>query len=365
MKKTRFWYDSFGRESQQDVYSGNTSNRSFYSRSFYDTWGNMIYSRDASGHERYQSYANTNGKYGFQSPGNLTTTTDGRIFYDDFNWPTPDSTLWYPLGGTATNKSLSTGFSVLTLRGASATSGTSKVAFVKAKTGLNFPVYLEVQMSLGSNPSVGTIDSDLLLSPGFYSGNVDPYALSNNALRISLISGLNSGIFKKVNGTETQLPSSYFPVSNSIVWKLIFTDRNTLKVFVNSGTGLTEVYSTTSLGLSPSFLPTVLYLSLYNKSTTTYSASFDYVGVSGSNTITVNGLQSYQRIELVDSNNVTLASAQATGQQTILNATSTVFPYASFRIYTTDGRTVQSLSPTGEVWGGSTYAYSQPFMSGG
>ncbi len=103
-----------------------------------------------------------------------------------------------------------------------------------------------------------------------------------------------------------------------------------------------------------------------NSNTVTYSASFDYVGVSKSNSVVVNGLQSGQKIGLVDPNNVTLTSgfADSTGSVT-LNSTSLVYPYGLLRIYEFDGLKIQFVSPTREVWGGSTYSYSAPFRSGG
>src|SRR6266566_1991006 len=61
MLKTQFWYDPItGRSVQQDIYSGTSISRSFYNSQFFDLWGNIIYTRDNTGHEAYQSFANNN-----------------------------------------------------------------------------------------------------------------------------------------------------------------------------------------------------------------------------------------------------------------------------------------------------------------
>ncbi|MBO0888756.1 hypothetical protein J2P12_06615, partial [Candidatus Bathyarchaeota archaeon] len=88
MLKTQFWYDPItGRSVQQDIYSGTSISRSFYNSQFFDLWGNIIYTRDNTGHESYQSFDNTNSQYMFQSPGSIATATNGKLLYDDFNQP--------------------------------------------------------------------------------------------------------------------------------------------------------------------------------------------------------------------------------------------------------------------------------------
>jgi RHS repeat-associated protein len=373
MKKVRYWNDANGRVIQQDVYSGNTASRSFYTQNGYDQWGNQVYSRDPLGHESYGSFANTDSQYKFQGPGNLTTTADGRIFYDDFNVPQTFNagigyTNWYispTLGAVST--SATTSSSLLTLQGASTTQGSWQGNWMRARQTFNYPFYAEVQMSLNSNPGSSTIDADFELSPqGLLSGN--PWQNSDQ-LRFILNDGPIYYVEKCVGGSCGAVYGSGVVAggSLSVSWKIVLLDANTLTVYLNSGSGYKRIVSTTSLGLSSSFTPSFAYLAFYNSNTAIYSGSFDYVGLYGSNSIIVNGLQQGQRLELYDSNNVLQSSASvASGQSSVtLNGTSMVFPYGYLKIYEQDGRSLQSISPTREVWGGTTYAYTKPFRSGG
>src|SRR5207253_1761924 len=93
MLKNQFWFDPVtGRSVQQDIFTGSSINRSFYSSQFYDLWGNIIYTRDPTGHESYQSFANTDTQWTFKGPGSLSTTTNGKILYDDFVGPSLNTT---------------------------------------------------------------------------------------------------------------------------------------------------------------------------------------------------------------------------------------------------------------------------------
>src|SRR5207244_1472372 len=126
MLKTQFWFDPLtGRSVQQDIFTGSSINRSFYSSQFYDLWGSVIYTRDPSGHESYQSFANTDTQWTFQGPGSLSTTTNGRILYDDFVGPSLNTTAWAK-GGSGTNLATTVSGSLLKLQAASTTQGTTQ-----------------------------------------------------------------------------------------------------------------------------------------------------------------------------------------------------------------------------------------------
>src|SRR5712691_5095816 len=108
--------------------------------------------------------------------------------------------------------------------------------------------------------------------------------------------------------------------------------------------------------VSPAALrPAYAYLAFYNDNTATYSSSFDYAGLYGSNTLTVNGLQTGQRVELYDWNDMLQSAVTvASGQSSVsLNGTQMVFPYGYLKIYEQDGRSLQVVSPTREIWGGT------------
>src|SRR5439155_10225401 len=130
--------------------------------------------------------------------------------------------------------------------------------------------------------------------------------------------------------------------------KIELTDRNTLRVYLKESTNSNYqlVYSTTSLGLSTSFTPSYAYLSFGNSRTSTYFATFDYVALYSSNSITVNGLQATQIVTLYDWNGVQQATGTvASGQTSLtLNATQMIFPYGYLQITEIDGRSIQFTS---------------------
>ncbi len=366
MLKTQFWFDPLtGRSVQQDIFSGTSIARSFYNSQFYDNWGNVIYTRDNTGHESYQSFANTNTQWTFQSPGSMSTTTNGRVFYDDFNGPTLNTTAW-ATGGSGTQLVRTVTGSLLKLQLASSTQGTTQSNWVRSSATYSYPFYAEVQTMKGAGDGTGS--AEFILSPQQTGSTGNPFQ-NNDALRLLVTDGPTYEVLKNVGGVTTTVWSSGSRGTHSLDWKIILTDRNTLKVWVNLGLsqGYQELYSTTSLGLSTSFTPSYAYLVYENPSTTTYSGTFDYVGLSSSNTVTLTNLQANQKVEAYDWNNVLQASGTvASGQTSLsLNLTQFPFPYGNFKIYELDGRTVQFTSATREIWGGSTYAYISPFRSGG
>ena len=67
-----------------DSYPGASTATSSSAYLGYDEWGNVIYSRDAIGHEKFASYVNTRYQGGYYAPGWLNRTTGGPLFFDDF-----------------------------------------------------------------------------------------------------------------------------------------------------------------------------------------------------------------------------------------------------------------------------------------
>ena len=368
MLKDQFWYDpATGRSVQDDTYSGTSLARSFYNSLFYDLWGNVIYTRDNTGHESYSSFANTNSQYMFQSPGSLSTSTNGKVLFDDFNGPSLNTTAWVQ-GGSATTKATTVASSLLKLTAASSTSGTWQSDWVRT-TGTNgYPFYAEVNMENWYSPGDTQIGAEFILSPQATTSNGNPFQ-NNDALRLVLNDGPNYRVETNVGGVTTTVWTGVAGGMHSLVWKIELTNRNTLRVYLQEWTGANYqlVYSTTSLGLSTSFTPAYAYLSFGNSKTSTYYATFDYVALYSSNSIIVNGLQAGQTVSFYDWNNVQQATGTvASGQTSLtLNVTQMIFPYGYLQISEVDGRTVQFTSPTREFWGGSVYSYTQPFRSGG
>jgi len=369
MLRDQFWYDPItGRSVQDDVYSGTSVARSFYNSRFYDLWGNIIYTRDNTGHESFASYDNTNSQWMFQSPGSLTTVTNGRVLFDDFNGPSLNTTAWVT-GGSGTGRITSVAGSLLKLTVSSSAQGTFQSNWIRSVNTFSYPFYAEAQMDDLNNPGTNTISIDLIISPQLTASNGDPFS-NQDYLRLSLKDDPMYNVTDRISGGSQQaLWSSTRTGTHSIAWKIALTDRNTLSVYLNRGTssGYELVYSTTTLGLSTGFTPSYVYLSFENSNTQSYYGTLDYVGLSNSNSLTITNLQASQKVELYDWNSILQTSGTvASGQTSLtLDATQMPFPYGYVKIYELDGRTVQFTSPTREIWGGSTYTYAPPLRSGG
>jgi len=366
MLQDQFWYDSKGRLVQDDTATGTHPWANFSNSRFYDLWGNIIYTRDNIGQESYQSFANTDTQSTFQGPGSLSTTTSGRLFYDDFNGPSLNTYTW-GTGGSAVGRSATVSGSLLTLKGASTAQGTWQSSWVY-KTMTDFPIYGEVQVAVLSSPGTNTISGELILSPNVVCSTCDPFGASDQ-LRFVVNDGPLYQIIKTVAGVSTVVWSDSGGGTESVSWKFILIDRNTLTAYLNrgyQGSGFVQVFSTTSLGLGSAFSnPKYVYLDMGNSNTNSYAATFDYFGVTSSNTINVNGLQSGQKVELYDWNDALKSSGIVSSGSTslALDATQMVFPYGYLKIYGQDGATLQFTSPIHEFWGGSSYSYTQPFKS--
>ena len=94
MQKTTTWYDARGQPSRVDTYSGSSAEVSYSEYMAYDDWGNVIFTRDALGHDSYYSYANTDTQNSFQGGTILERTSTGKIFHDAFDdWDLSDWTV--------------------------------------------------------------------------------------------------------------------------------------------------------------------------------------------------------------------------------------------------------------------------------
>lgn len=94
MQKTTTWYDARGQPSRVDTYSGSSAEVSYSEYVAYDDWGNVIFTRDALGHDSYYSYANTDTQNSFQGGTILERTSTSKIFHDAFDdWDLSDWTV--------------------------------------------------------------------------------------------------------------------------------------------------------------------------------------------------------------------------------------------------------------------------------
>jgi RHS repeat-associated protein len=82
--KSKMWYDSKGQLRQTDYYIGDSGDVSSSVSFEYDEWGNLIYQRDATGHEVWSSYANTKTQNSFNGGGTLLEVENHNLVSDDF-----------------------------------------------------------------------------------------------------------------------------------------------------------------------------------------------------------------------------------------------------------------------------------------
>ncbi|MEM0343597.1 MAG: RHS repeat-associated core domain-containing protein [Thermoplasmata archaeon] len=93
LSRTVTWFDLNGQPVRVDTYKGSSQEVSYSEYTGYDEWGNVIFTRNALGHESYASYANTNTQNGFFGYGKLTRTGSGKIFHETFDdWDFSDWT---------------------------------------------------------------------------------------------------------------------------------------------------------------------------------------------------------------------------------------------------------------------------------
>ena len=84
MMSTRTFYNTKGMPTRVDTYLGTSTTVNYTEYAAYDNWGNLIFSQDATGHQKYYSYANTSTQNSFQGGQVIKRTNTGSIFYDNF-----------------------------------------------------------------------------------------------------------------------------------------------------------------------------------------------------------------------------------------------------------------------------------------
>src|SRR5438552_13979656 len=166
----------------------------------------------------------------FQSPGSLSTTNNGRIFYDDFNGPSLNTTAWVQ-GGSASTRATTVANSQLKLTAASSTSGTWQSDWVRTAATYNFPFYAEVNSENWYSAGTALIGAEFILSPQATASNANPFS-NNDALRLVLNDGPSYSVIKNVGGTSTTVWTGGSGGMHSLLWKIELTDRNTLRVYL-------------------------------------------------------------------------------------------------------------------------------------
>jgi RHS repeat-associated protein len=70
---------------KKNVYLGQSQDVNYSEYYRYDEWGNLIYTRNSMGHERFASYTNTEKQNAFFGAGRMVTGEDYGVFYDSFD----------------------------------------------------------------------------------------------------------------------------------------------------------------------------------------------------------------------------------------------------------------------------------------
>ncbi len=91
LEQKKMWLDSKGQITQTDAHIvgdppwPNTASSLSNETIAYDEWGNIVYSRDSMGHEKYFSYANEDSRNRFFGPGVLVESETHGLLFDNFD----------------------------------------------------------------------------------------------------------------------------------------------------------------------------------------------------------------------------------------------------------------------------------------
>ena len=337
MQSQRTWYDAFGQPVSVDNYKGNSTAVNYTTYTAYDDWGNVVYTKDALGHETFSSYANTSTQESFQSEGLLRQTTSGDIFSDSFdNW---NYSSWT----------------------ASLTAG------VAALDGTVDPPHAPSVSIKRNDGGVGNaqLTHAFAAQPGGFYIQASFMAKATSIESWIIVTGNGSEkIYLSINpsGFQTYVGTTYTTVAPCAA--------NTwydVGFYVNQNAGTYNVYINGTLKLSGvsmqktahEILNTIRFQAGYSGSGTT-TIFFDNVRIYSSLTVSISGLSGYLA-QLYDSRG-TLLSQSKTGSLTMsalpLNANPCYIILAKI------GDTMLT-NPTMNVWGGDAYSLIAPSQVSG
>jgi len=336
------WYDLIGAVSQLDVYPGASATPSHSFLTAYDDWGNVIYSRDGLGHERFGSYANTRHHGGFIAPGRIARSTSGLLFFDDFE--DRDLSDW-TLTQTAGSVTLDYGTF-------DSVPPTMKVAHNGGASGVASATHTFTSQA-------GSFVAEAYVRP--QETNRQHYILldstSGTRVYVSLrengyLSWWSGSVWNDVPGATYQANQWYHvafevdvPNNKYDIW---FNDKE-----VKTGATMTGSGSIDRMRIQASCSGC--------GSATTY---VDAVKVYTSLTLTVNGLTSGQVVKFEDgqgriASTVRVASGSTSAS---ISLSPGILPHGTIRIYNAEW-TLELSSPTHEFWGGDTWTYTSPWRS--
>jgi RHS repeat-associated protein len=330
MSQTRTWYDFAGQPCRVDQFKGASTEVNYSTYTNYDNWGNVIFSRDALGHEIYSSYLNTSTQNSFQGGDILTRTSSGKILYDSFDdWDFSDWTKAVPAGHAEIYGAGGDADNAPAVHVHKTTSGT---CWVYRGIGSQAGPIVYIQFTFNTSTNA---QSNFFALSGGSSGNIriciDAYA----------------GNFRYYSG------SAYIAVAPC-------------KLNTKYEVGLYAIYgsNTYSIAIDGVFKTTAAPLLLSGSlDTIGFQAGgiapaqiwFDNVRVYKSQVITINGFPSGYLAELFDSKGNILVRSK-TGTLAVSDSQLSKFPPAFMKISPLGYYSFNT--PIGDIWGGDTYSFS-------
>ena len=323
MQRSRTWFDFRGQPVRVDSYLGDSTSVNYSTYTGYDNWGNLIYSRDALGHESYLSYANTSTQNSFQGSCVLTRTSSGLVFYEAFdNWDWSSWVRDMGDGYNALDSSLDAAHSPAMRITRTGSGGEAKLEHTFAAQGSDFIIQTSLMANLVSESKM--------------------QVLAGTTERIAV--RLYGGYFGYYN-TGNQWVNVAPCVANQ--WY-------DLALYVHPSTNTFDIYidgSSVINGLSMRNSGNIDRLNFQSRYSSGNTLWFDNVRVYKGLTVTVNGLGSGYVLEMFDSRN-TLIARSKTG--TIVIPSMPLFaPPAYLSISKIGDRSYST--PLMDIWGGDIY----------
>jgi RHS repeat-associated protein len=336
------WFGG-GAIGQADVYPGASASPAYSTSVAYDDWGNVIYSRDAVGHEKFASYVNTRYQGGFYAPGRITRSVSGLLFADDFedrdlsDW-TLDSTAGAPTLDYTTFESMPPSVKIPR----TGATGVSSITHTFAAQAGDFVAEATVQ-------AVETNQFHFVLLESS-SGSPRVYAFLRENGQISWY-----------DGTTYHDVMPYSAGQWYHLGFVVHTGSNKYDIWVNGQPRASNAAMPT--GSSGSIDRIVIQSSCTGPNCGSATTFVDSVKAYRANALTVTGLTVGQVVAYASLEGNGFASMQVTaGNALVLTLNPGSFSHGTLAIYDRTG-TVEFSSPTHEFWGGDSWAYTGPWKS--
>jgi len=351
LKRTVSWYSPDGRISRTESYDDFRSPPDV-ATAVSDSRGNVIYSKDPTGHEVFSSYANTSTRNAFLRPGVLDLASSGKVFSDDFNdwawdgWTSSGNTPW--IDNLVPDPNLGPSCQIY----GSGTTSCVAVNLDPTGQGMSDVIY-DILVMVDSN---GT-DARLILSNGL-DDNISCVRFARYAPEdINCIQYFgDDGTWHKVGGVlfVSYLPNTLYRVTVEAHRIGVHPTGYVFYLYVDGA--LKGGWRTEKTDLLKYFR-----IEVERQGFETY-AVIDNVKIFKDWYVIVTNLDPGQFVEMYDSLGVVVGREKADSDHQVtftLSAASSFIPYASFVVRNRTG-SAELVDAYREVWGGDSYSYSKP-----